>query len=196
MPAIATLPSNLVLSGQSNAYLTLASLPFQPSISSDLTISDLDHCVVNLLPPPNTSPAFQLTAVHIRNVSDSVLILPEMEGSALLHDLTRCTVVLGCHQVCCLSLLLQSYCYMLDNINLLRIVPNAYIYICGRLSQDPIEPYHRALLQCSIHGISVHLPLVWFSGQFFCFVLSASAHIVNARSSTQVNTCRCKISHI
>ena len=66
---------------------------------SDLSISDLDHCIVNLLPSAlsssssgNDTPLI-ITALHARN------LLPNVDGGALIHDLERCVVVLGCHQV-------------------------------------------------------------------------------------------------
>ncbi|CCM02004.1 uncharacterized protein FIBRA_04078 [Fibroporia radiculosa] len=91
----------LSLSNHSYQYLTLGSIPTS-SASSDLTISELDHCIVNLLLPDAThasiSPPPKITALHVRNVRNSVLILPRIDGSALLHDLSRCVFVLGCHQ--------------------------------------------------------------------------------------------------
>ncbi|OSX58376.1 hypothetical protein POSPLADRAFT_1049574 [Postia placenta MAD-698-R-SB12] len=89
---------SLALSGRSHAYLDFTSLHFPPSAASDLTMSDLDHCIVNLLPLANESRSSLFTALHVRNVRNCVIILPPIDGSALLHDLTRCTLVLGCHQ--------------------------------------------------------------------------------------------------
>lgn len=91
---------SLALSGRSHAYLDFTSLHFPPSAASDLTMSDLDHCIVNLLPLANESRSSLFTALHVRNVRNCVIILPPIDGSALLHDLTQCTLVLGCHQVC------------------------------------------------------------------------------------------------
>ena len=97
--------SHLHLSAHTHAYLDRSSLPSLPSgiDTSDLTISDLDHCLVNLLPAVSDRQvqACTFTALHVRNLKDTVLVLPVVNGSALLHDLTRCTVVLGCHQVSC-----------------------------------------------------------------------------------------------
>ncbi|OCH94566.1 TBCC-domain-containing protein [Obba rivulosa] len=98
-----TRASNLALMGHSHHYLTLSSLPpMRAAQASDLAISDLDHCIVNLLRSPKDSGAAasssQFTALHARNIRDSVLILPHIDGSVLLHDLTRCVIILGCHQ--------------------------------------------------------------------------------------------------
>ncbi|KAF8639189.1 hypothetical protein AX17_001675 [Amanita inopinata Kibby_2008] len=96
-----SIPTNhSLLSSHSYRYISLADLPssFQPS--SDLTISGLDHCIMNLTSLANSSEntSLQLSAVHVENLKDSVLILPVINGSILLHDLTRCVVVAGCHQ--------------------------------------------------------------------------------------------------
>jgi tubulin-specific chaperone C len=101
---------NFALSSQSHTYLTFESLPSiqHSSPSSTLTISKLDACVVNLLPSPrppsdslndNHPELIRLSAIHVHNLSNTVLLLPFIEGSMLLHDLARCIVVIGCHQV-------------------------------------------------------------------------------------------------
>ncbi|KZT04949.1 TBCC-domain-containing protein [Laetiporus sulphureus 93-53] len=100
--APAGLPSTTFsLSGYSHEYLTFSSFPASTAIdASDLVISDLDHCVVNLLPstPADLQSKLKITALHARNVRNCILLLPQIEGSALLHDLSRCVIVLGCHQ--------------------------------------------------------------------------------------------------
>ncbi|KAJ7057016.1 tubulin binding cofactor C-domain-containing protein [Mycena amicta] len=85
--------TNLILSSHSRRYLTHSALP--SSNTSDLTISDLNQCIVNLLPGTST---LKISALHIRNLVDTVLLLPTIPGSVLLHDLRRCVVVVGCHQ--------------------------------------------------------------------------------------------------
>ena len=102
-PAAST---HLSLSSHSHRYLTREDLPSHPA-QSDLSISDLDHCIVNLLPSPSALPSSSsevdtpliISALHARNLSDCVVLLPGVDGSALIHDLERCVVVLGCHQV-------------------------------------------------------------------------------------------------
>ncbi|KAJ6463918.1 tubulin binding cofactor C-domain-containing protein [Mycena sanguinolenta] len=90
--------TNLALSSHSNQYLTIASIPYTAQ-TPDLSISDLDRCVVNLLPDAqDTDSSLKISALHIRNLTDTVLILPAIQGSVLLHDLRRCVVVVGCHQ--------------------------------------------------------------------------------------------------
>jgi hypothetical protein len=103
------LPStHLALSSQSNCHLTLESLPktLFSTREADLTISDLNGCIVNLLPrytgqnvSLNGSGTLDISALHVRNLKNTLLLLPEIKGSILLHFLTRCVVVVGCHQV-------------------------------------------------------------------------------------------------
>ncbi|KAF5350545.1 hypothetical protein D9756_008724 [Leucocoprinus leucothites] len=88
--------SNSFISSHTHTYLTITSLVGSPP-ASDLTISDLDHCILNLL---STKDDLQLdiSAIHLRKISNSVLLLPIINGSILIHDLSRCVIVLGCHQ--------------------------------------------------------------------------------------------------
>ncbi|KAI9060089.1 hypothetical protein FKP32DRAFT_1595827 [Trametes sanguinea] len=93
--------SGLYLSGRKHGYLTISSLSSPWCAASDLTISDLDHCIVNLVPSeanPGASPDLTFTALHARNITNSVLILPIISGSALLHDITNCVIALGSRQ--------------------------------------------------------------------------------------------------
>lgn len=94
--------SGLSLSGHTHGYLTVSSLSAPWSAASDLTISDLDHCVVNLVPSranPDAPADLAFNALHVRNVTNSVLILPVIPGSALLHDMKNCVIALGSRQV-------------------------------------------------------------------------------------------------
>ena len=102
------LPSTyLTLSSKSHEHLTLESLPslVEPSNTpqSDLTIADLDHCVVDPCTPKKpVEPAalgMTFTALHIRDIRDTILLLPSIKGSVLLHNATRCIIAVGCHQV-------------------------------------------------------------------------------------------------
>ena len=103
-PPSSAASAHLSLSCHSHRYLTREDLPSHPA-QSDLSISDLDHCIVNLLPSALSSSSsgidtpLIISALHARNLSDCVVLLPGVDGSALIHDLERCVVVLGCHQV-------------------------------------------------------------------------------------------------
>ncbi|KAL1670284.1 tubulin binding cofactor C-domain-containing protein [Schizophyllum commune] len=112
--------TNLLLSSHKSRYLTVADLPAPFKQESDLALADLEGCVVDLLGRANLSggavdvdspgrvgvddPAFRdpsllnISAVHIRNISDSLIVLPLISGSVMLHDITRSIVVVGCHQ--------------------------------------------------------------------------------------------------
>ncbi|KAK7678729.1 hypothetical protein QCA50_018311 [Cerrena zonata] len=92
--------SGRILSGRSNEYLTTSSLPTS-STASDLTLTNLDHCVVNLVNAGlvDVDQQTKITALHVRDVSNSIVILPStIDGSAMFHNITKCTIVLGCHQ--------------------------------------------------------------------------------------------------
>lgn len=88
--------SNLTIASYQNRYLNISVLPTASlDRASDLSISDLQGCVVNLLAPlPH-----DFSAVHIRNLKDCLLLLPLIKGSILLHNLIHCTLVVGCHQL-------------------------------------------------------------------------------------------------
>ena len=97
-----------ILSRQKGRYLTSELLP--AISSSTLTLSDIDGCIVNLLSrntqdmhpsfiEGHSDPATNILAVHIRNIVDSILLLPAVKGSILLQGLKRCVVVASCHQV-------------------------------------------------------------------------------------------------
>lgn len=85
------------LSSRSSVRLTWADVPSSQSGQHDLTIADLDHCILDLLPRDGSEE--RLTALHIRDVRDCVLLLPQVAGSVLMHSLERCILVVGCHQV-------------------------------------------------------------------------------------------------
>ena len=91
------------LSKHSNCRLSLKSLPTfgDDTPTFDLTISDLNRCIVDLCSPAKiSSPHHQppLTALHIRDLKDTILILPNVKGSVLLYNLHMCTVIVACHQ--------------------------------------------------------------------------------------------------
>ncbi|KZV75652.1 TBCC-domain-containing protein [Peniophora sp. CONT] len=84
------------LSNRSSVRLTWADVPPSQSGQHDLTIADFEHCILDLLPRDGGEE--RLTALHIRDIRDSILLLPEVAGSVLLHNLERCILVVGCHQ--------------------------------------------------------------------------------------------------
>ncbi|KAJ7291218.1 tubulin binding cofactor C-domain-containing protein [Mycena rebaudengoi] len=97
--SVSSSTTNAILESRSFQYLSMASLPAAVH-ASDITISDLAHCIVNLL-PDRLSPGqhnHEISAIHVRDLSDTVLLLPAIHGSVLLHNLRRCIIVVGCHQ--------------------------------------------------------------------------------------------------
>ncbi|KAF8802360.1 TBCC-domain-containing protein [Phlegmacium glaucopus] len=96
-PACPTTSSNLTLSQQTHAYLTMSSLPTRLQ-QSDLSLSDLNDCIVNLLPTASAGSSLKISALHARNLKTCVVLLPSIDGSALLENISGCIIVLGCHQ--------------------------------------------------------------------------------------------------
>jgi hypothetical protein len=128
--------------GYSDQYLTLATLPGRSrpppdSPGNDLLIADLDSCILNLVDKANE---VHIQALHVRNVRKCVLLLPPVKGSALVHDLTSCVIVLGCHQVDSFhQLLFANYCLSAS------AVPHAYVECCRCLCLDLIQSHYRTL---------------------------------------------------
>ncbi|KAI0037088.1 tubulin binding cofactor C-domain-containing protein [Vararia minispora EC-137] len=94
----------LTLSARSRAFLSQSSLPPSAASQSDLTIADLDHCILDLCTCMNCDggtninmDTLVLTALHIRNLHDCVVLLPSVQGSVLVHDLTRCVLLFRMH---------------------------------------------------------------------------------------------------
>ncbi|KIY49822.1 hypothetical protein FISHEDRAFT_40833 [Fistulina hepatica ATCC 64428] len=78
----------------SREYITRSSLRLRGGeATEDLIISNLDYCLVNLI-----QPAVHLSALHLQNVSHSVVLLPAVAGSVLVEEVQDCIISLGCHQ--------------------------------------------------------------------------------------------------
>ncbi|KAI6038619.1 tubulin binding cofactor C-domain-containing protein [Pisolithus marmoratus] len=83
------------LSSLSCRYLTAADFVHR-NMSGELTLSDLATCIVNLL--PEDSHNTDVSAIHVQRLTDCVVLLPRIGGSILLHNLSNCVLVAGCHQ--------------------------------------------------------------------------------------------------
>ncbi|KIY67462.1 hypothetical protein CYLTODRAFT_422493 [Cylindrobasidium torrendii FP15055 ss-10] len=59
--------------------------------TTDISISNLTSCVVDLL-------GYAISAVHVHNVRDSILLLPHLQSTTMIHDMENSIVVVGCHQ--------------------------------------------------------------------------------------------------
>ncbi|KAF5325370.1 hypothetical protein D9619_009652 [Psilocybe cf. subviscida] len=145
---------HLLLSGQRNKYLTR--LDFPPhTAQTDLSLADLTDCVVDLLPLTTAGGLeeggpLNLTALHVRNLKDCVVLLPHVAGSALLHDMERCVILLGSHQF-------RMHTSKQINI-LLSIASNPIIEHCSaiRFGQYPaaFEPVPKPLPMYTVQDFS------------------------------------------
>lgn len=95
-PQSTLVESAKTLTAFSHRYLTILDVR-SLNASAEVSISDLDNCIVNLL--PNDEDHTRITAFHVQRVSRSVILLPQITGSIILHDLSDCAIVVGCHQV-------------------------------------------------------------------------------------------------
>ncbi|KAF9224783.1 hypothetical protein BS17DRAFT_779030 [Gyrodon lividus] len=84
-----------ILSSFSRRYLTTANFDKKDS-SAEVSISDLDSCIVNLLPKGDD--CAKITAFHVQRVSKCIFLLPHIAGSILLYNLSECVIVTRCHQ--------------------------------------------------------------------------------------------------
>jgi hypothetical protein len=106
-PHVATSdPSNLTLSSFTSQTITINSLPSLPTEPRALIISDIRQSLIDLRSLPS------LLAFHASEISDSVILLPNVSGSVNLHTLSKCVLVVQCQQVSCLS---KSITHRLDH---------------------------------------------------------------------------------
>jgi len=92
---VTAIESRTALAGFSHRYLTILDVCC-PDSPAEVSISDLDNCIVNLL--PSDKDQTEITAFHVQRVSRSVIVLPQTSGSIILHDVSNCVLVIGCHQ--------------------------------------------------------------------------------------------------
>ncbi|KAL0946093.1 hypothetical protein HGRIS_012359 [Hohenbuehelia grisea] len=104
-PSYTAPTTRLTLSSQETQYLSWDDLPStsESSADRDVAISDLSNCVVDLTVATQATSSSatehpNVKAIHVKNLKNCVLLLPDIDGSILLHDLVRCTIVIGCHQ--------------------------------------------------------------------------------------------------
>ncbi|GAA5946311.1 hypothetical protein JCM1841_006403 [Sporobolomyces salmonicolor] len=104
-------PTSLTLTSRSSVYLSFSDLPSStaapsatPTTTSGteaLVLRNLQHCLVDLLPPPPSpaeSAASTFSALYLSELSDCTVLLPIMGGSVMVHGCERCVLVLGGHQ--------------------------------------------------------------------------------------------------
>jgi len=93
---LAPAPSDVMsIRSLSHRYLD-TSFWFPSENRSELSISTIENCIVNLL--PRADQELSLSAVHVAHLSDSILLLPQIKGSMLLHNIKNCVIVASCHQ--------------------------------------------------------------------------------------------------
>lgn len=93
------------ISDHSDCYLSRSCLsgPSSSINHTEVSIIRLSSSILNLLTATNESTPvsanpISLSALHIRDIQNSILILGTVDGSIMLHNLTSCVVVAGCHQ--------------------------------------------------------------------------------------------------
>lgn len=84
-----TLPPALAFVNRSQERLTTGELPS----GADILLAGLSECVADLRGPDT------VTAVQIRDVTNSIIVLPAVHGAVMIHGATRCTIVVSCRQV-------------------------------------------------------------------------------------------------
>ena len=120
--------SSASLSGHRHQYLSRASIPALLTSATDLSISDLDMCIIDLQDVSSDAQPLVFNALHMRNVHNTVLLLPSIHGSAMIHDMQNCVAVLSCHQVCSKAFLCP--CFYVDK---LVLVSHAHLVARGHL---------------------------------------------------------------
>ena len=105
VPASEALPAEppaLAITDRTYEYLCVGDLPAEQLLARgdhDISLSNLSHCIIDFVSRPKNGGLGKIRAVHARNITRCVLIMPIIEGSALLHEFKDCTIVMGCHQV-------------------------------------------------------------------------------------------------
>lgn len=100
--------SDLSLHDHEGCYLDLSTIQLVKKSELVATIENIDRCIVNLLSKPSSTNSVTFSAVHISNVSNSIIILPALRGSIIAHKMRRCVLAVACHQVGLYVSILQS----------------------------------------------------------------------------------------
>ena len=109
------------ITNRSDCYLSRSCLSDITSFTDqiEVSITNVSRSILDLLPSKDKSTLstniISLSALHISDIQDSILILGHVDGSIMLHKLTNCVVVAGCHQV---EIYLCA-CYMVYNSTVL-----------------------------------------------------------------------------
>ena len=141
-----------------NCYLSRSCLSGTSSTSStnqiEVSITNMSSSVLNLLPSEDESTLptniISLSALHINDIQDSILILGHVDGSIMLHNLTNCVVVAGCHQVGIFSL--QAMCFGNSACSQFA-VQDAQFYGRRCIPRHRIKSDNRELWPCEVRSI-------------------------------------------
>jgi hypothetical protein len=140
----ASTSASLSIASRSGVLVTSDDVPDAgTAVSSELTIRDLDGCLVDLRAASRSEAVDKrpsLSAVHVRNVKNTVLLLPDLQSSILLHDVENCLIAINCQQVLALLVFTTSVLTVFP-------VPHAYLHVHRRRPRDIVQPNHRALLE-------------------------------------------------
>lgn len=85
--------ATVLLKDESNTILRLDQKTIEKK-SIDVLLSNLKNCIV-ILEDPNIT----ISAVHIKDVQDCVILCGKIDGSVLIYDIKHSLLVVGCHQV-------------------------------------------------------------------------------------------------
>ncbi|GAA5973272.1 hypothetical protein JCM11641_003044 [Rhodosporidiobolus odoratus] len=150
-------PNSLTLSSHSSTYLSYANVPLTTSAAlpsssagSALVLSSLRACLVDLLPPVTPSETDKadeqrtFSASYLTDMQDSVILLPVISGSILIHGCKRCVLVLGGHQFRmhdssdCTILLRAGSTPIIERCQ--QLVFGAYPTLFSLSAPPPVEP--------------------------------------------------------
>ncbi|CAG8743574.1 12845_t:CDS:2, partial [Racocetra persica] len=100
VPTITSLNQNfqtVTLDNKQNCYVSvksyLTNLEKSEEKVMDFQISNLDHCIVNLV-----SSNVVIGAMHIKGLRDTIILAGPVRSSILIYDCERCVFLIGCHQ--------------------------------------------------------------------------------------------------
>jgi hypothetical protein len=72
--------------------------------TTDISLSSLSECVVNLVsgceaPSSGSQPPRTIRAFHAKGLRRCVIMMPNVQGSALIHDCEDCVIAVSAYQV-------------------------------------------------------------------------------------------------
>ncbi|KAM0752711.1 hypothetical protein T439DRAFT_181025 [Meredithblackwellia eburnea MCA 4105] len=86
-----------------SSYLSMDQIPCTSSNSSALVIESLSKCFVDFVRSPagqaGKSNGWDVSALYLYDLKDSVLLLPSIEGSIMMHGCEGCLIVCAGHQI-------------------------------------------------------------------------------------------------